>query len=110
MAVKKVKISFKRNGQLKCTPVKVVVHRKDTVVWKISKNFPFAVLVKCPITPLQRFVYLTALSVSAPKVIEAKVTQWASPGNYPYAIGAYNGKRILYLDPEIIVPRPPTGR
>ena len=107
MAGHMVKIFVGPRGQLKCTPRQVWVKRGDTITWRINKNCPFGILVKFPVSPLSRQLYVTGLGRGARKVIMARVKATAHPCRYPYAIGVYDGGRLRILDPDIIVgPRP----
>lgn len=108
MADHKVLISVTRNGRLKCVPLHVKVKAGDSIVWAINKYYPFGIVVKSPFTPLEKHFYLSGLKPSAPKPIKARVLTGAPPGHYPYGVGAFNGKKLLIEDPEIIV-RPPAG-
>ncbi len=103
--VRHVRISFK-NGRLLCSRPRIGANRGDIIAWTISRNYPFGILIKSPITPLDQHFFHTGLKATAKKVILAKVAAMAPSGIYPYAVGAYNGKKILYLDPDIIVPKP----
>lgn len=109
MAHHTVSISVTGAGTLKCVPLHVKVRQRDTITWKISRNYPFGIMVKSPITPLERHFYLSSLRPSARKIIDAKMLNFAPPGHYPYGIGAFNGQRILVEDPEIIVKPPVRG-
>ena len=103
--VRHARISFKR-GRLVCSPPTIRADRGDTIAWTISRNYPFGIFIKSSITPLGHHAYLTSLKPNAKKVILAQVSPFAPSGCYPYAIGAYDGKKVLILDPDIIVPKP----
>ncbi len=104
---RKVRIFFNRKGKLVCEPERVGANRGDTIVWKIEpEELPFAISLKCQITPLKHHFYLSGLAPKSKKLVAAEVLKTTPNGRYPYAIGAFNGKKVLYLDPDIIVPKP----
>ena len=77
----------------------------DTITWKLQHKMPFFITIKSLISPLD----ITTVIRQKGEDIEATVLRHAVPGIYKYAVGAWDGKELLVLDPEIIV-RPPDGR
>ncbi len=104
--VRHVRISFTERGKPLCSPPSIGANRGDTIAWTIATKYPFAIFVKSAITPLNQHFFHSSLKPDADKVILAKVSATTPSGIYPYAMVTYNGKKILYLDPDIIVPKP----
>lgn len=82
----------------------IEVKRGDKIEWTLTNEFPWGIVIKAPVSPFDWTVRMTG----AKKTITARVNASAAPGHYPYAVGAWNGKTLLFDDPEIIL-RPPTG-
>ena len=81
------------------------VNRGDRIKWKLNNKFPYGIVIKTPISPLDWCFKTTG----AGKVISAKVSRYALPGHYPYGVFACDGKTLLFDDPEIIIPPPQRG-
>jgi hypothetical protein len=109
MADHKVNIIITEKGKLRCEPRQVRVDPRDAITWSLQKKYPFGIMVKFPFTPLIKHFCLSSLKAEADKKVVAKVLSCAPPGHYPYGVGAYDGRKLLVEDPEIIV-RPPGGR
>lgn len=104
--VRHVRISFTKRGRPLCSPPSIGANRGDTIAWTISRNYPFAIFIKSAITPLSQHFFHSSFKPKAKKVILAAVSPMTPSGCYPYAMVTYDGKKILYLDPDIIVPKP----
>jgi hypothetical protein len=87
---------FKYNKECLC------VQRGDTIIWKLTPKFPYGIVIKALVSPLDWSHKITGKG----EVIIAKVSRQAAPGLYPYAVGAFDGTELLFDDPDIIV-RPP---
>jgi hypothetical protein len=108
MADHTVNIFVTGAGQLKCVPLHVKVKWRDSITWLLHKKYAFGIMVKSPFTPLEKHLYLSPLKPRTPNKIKARVLNYAPPGHYPYGVGAFDGRKLLVEDPEIIV-RPPGG-
>jgi hypothetical protein len=97
IAVEKKK--FKYNDPCIC------VERGDTIEWKLKNDFPYGIIIKAPVTPLDWCFKMTASG----KKIVAVVRDDAPFGHYAYGVSAFDGAALLFDDPDIIV-RPPGGR
>jgi plastocyanin len=87
---------FKYNKECLC------VERGDTITWKLNPKFPYGIVIKALVSPLDWSYKMTGKG----EVITAKVSKHAAPGLYPYGVGAFDGEELLFDDPEIIVRRP----
>ncbi|OGD16602.1 MAG: hypothetical protein A2V76_03975 [Candidatus Aminicenantes bacterium RBG_16_63_14] len=74
----------------------------DTIKWKLRNRFPYGIVIKALVSPLDWSYKITGAGAE----ITAKVLKNAAPGIYAYGIGAFDGTELLFDDPEIIV-RPP---
>ena len=74
----------------------------DRIEWKLKNRCPYGLVVKSPVSPLDWSFKTTGSG----KKIAARVNRMAMPGFYPYAVGVYDGTRLLFDDPDIIVRRP----
>jgi plastocyanin len=77
----------------------------DTITWKLKNRFPYGIVIKAFVSPLNWSYKITG----AGNEITAKVLKNAVPGLYAYGLGTFDGKELLFDDPEIIV-RPPDRR
>ena len=82
------------------------VRAGDTIKWTLRNKFPWGIVIKAPDSPLN-WSYKIAPDG---KVIVATVLKNAVPGIYRYGIGAFDGKTLLFDDPEIIIRPPKEGR
>ncbi len=99
----KVKIDFPY-GKIIYDVEILAVRPGDTIEWEPQNNFPFSVVIKAPLSPLDAGFY----TADAGNVIRATVKADAMPGYYPYALSITDGTKIVVEDPDIIV-RPPRG-
>lgn len=74
----------------------------DKIEWTLKNDYPWGIVIKAPVSPLEWTFKMTGKG----RKITARVGRLAAPGHYPYAVGAFDGKRMLFDDPEIIVRRP----
>jgi hypothetical protein len=74
----------------------------DTIKWKLRNKFPWGIVIKAPVSPLNWSYKMTGSGLE----ITATVLKGAQPGIYRYGIGAFDGKGLLFDDPDIIVRRP----
>lgn len=102
MAQHEVKITIRRNGRFSYNYPCLCVRRRDTIKWKLMREYPFGIMIKAVCSPLDKGFYVAAKG----RTITAKVRRDAEPGYYPYGVGAYDGTKLLFDDPEIIVRRP----
>jgi hypothetical protein len=105
MAEHKVNVSIGPEKKFKYGKECLCVVGGDTITWKLKNRFPYGIVIKALVSPLDWSFKMTA----AGEVITAKVHKNAAPGLYLYGVGAFDGTELLFDDPEIIV-RPPEGR
>ena len=74
----------------------------DTIKWALRNRSPWGIVIKAPDSPLN-WSFKIALDGTA---IIATVRRNAVPGIYRYGIGAFDGRTLLFDDPDIIVKRP----
>ncbi len=84
------------------TNCSVRVKPRDRIRWKLHNPFPYGVVIKAPISPLDWSFKLAGRNLWITGIVRVK----ARPGRYPYGVGAYNGRALLFDDPEIIVELP----
>lgn len=104
MAVRPIRIGIRTKRKFTYSDPRLVVHRGDTVKWKLKNNFPFAIFMKTLATP---FTWKIKVARKG-KWITGRIRENAAYRRYRYGAGAYNGRTLLVGDPEIIV-RPPDG-
>jgi hypothetical protein len=92
------KFKYGKNQECFC------VRGGDTIVWKLRNKFPYGIVIKAMVSPLNWSFKMTGSG----GVITATVLKNAAPGIYLYGMGAFDGEGLLFDDPEIIV-RPPAG-
>ena len=97
--IKEKKFNYSKNKECLC------VYGGDTIRWKLQNKFPYGIVIKTLVSPLDWSYKVTG----AGKEITATVLKNAAPGLYPYAISTFDGTEMLLDDPEIIV-RPPDRR
>lgn len=90
------KIKYSKNAECLC------VYPGDTITWKLRQKFPYGIMIKALISPLDIKYQIKPQGGE----IKAKVLKNAAPGIYSYAVGAFDGAELLIDDPDIIV-RPP---
>ncbi len=90
------KFMYGRNKECLC------VKGGDTITWKLRNKFPYAIIIKAPVSPLNWSYKVTGAGME----ITATVRKTAEPGLYAYAIVTFDGTDLLIDDPEIIVRRP----
>jgi plastocyanin len=78
------------------------VHGGDTITWKLRNKFPYGIIIKALVSPLDWSYKVTGAGME----ITATVRRNAAPGLYAYAIGTFDGAELLVDDPDIIVRRP----
>ena len=105
MVEHKVNVSIGPDKKFKYGKECLYVAGGDTIKWKLKNRFPYGIVIKALVSPLDWSYRMTA----AGKEIIATVRKNAAPGLYPYGVGVFNGEELLFDDPEIIV-RPPGGR
>lgn len=98
-----VKVSLK-GRKIGYDPCCVHAERGDTIVWRLDKKLPFAVVIKAVESPLD----WTARAAPRGGPLAGKVRRDAAPGYYPYAFCVCAGEALVVDDPEIII-RPPKG-
>jgi plastocyanin len=78
----------------------------DTIVWRSSGVYAFAVIVRDFVSPLQ---WGAKICPKGTRTVRSLVRREADYGYYPYSLCAWDGTGLLLTDPEIIV-HPPGGR
>jgi plastocyanin len=101
----KVNVSIGPDKKFKYGKECLCVTGGDTITWKLKNKFPYGIVIKALVSPLDWSYKMTGKG----EVITAKVRMTAAPGLYPYGVGAFDGEELLFDDPEIIV-RPPDRR
>jgi len=90
------KFKYSKNKECLC------VNGGDTIMWKLRNKFPYGIVIKALVSPLNWSYKVTGAGME----ITATVRRNAAPGLYAYAIGTFDGQDLLFDDPEIIVRRP----
>lgn len=105
MVEHKVNVSIGPDKKFKYGKECLCVTGGDTITWKLKNRFPYGIVIKAFVSPLNWSYRMTA----AGKEIIAEVRKNAVPGLYPYGVSVFDGENLLFDDPEIIV-RPPDRR
>lgn len=105
MVEHKVNVSIGPDKMFKYGKECLCVRGGDTITWKLKNRFPYGIVIKALVSPLDWSYKITG----AGNEITAKVLKNAAPGLYAYGFGTFDGKELLFDDPEIIV-RPPDRR
>jgi plastocyanin len=90
------KFLYRKNKECLC------VYGGDTITWKLRNKFPYGIVIKALVSPLNWSYRVTGAGME----ITATVRKNAAPGLYPYAISTFDGTDMLLDDPEIIIRRP----
>ncbi len=105
MKTHRVFFDVDKAGKFKYNLPKLVVNRKDKIVWKCRKKYPFGLVIKAARSPLN----WSGRVAQAGGQITAAVRMNAAPGRYRYAVTIHDGKRLRMNDPDIIL-KPPEGK
>ena len=105
MVEHKVNVSIGPDKKFKYGKECLCVAGGDTIKWKLKNKFPYCIVIKALVSPLDWSYKITGAGTE----ITAKVLKSAAPGLYAYGIGTFDGTELLFDDPEIIV-RPPDRR
>ena len=103
--VVKVKIKdgqFTYTGHKEC----FCVYPGDTIRWIFQHKLPYFIIIKALVSPFS----ISCEIAEAGKETEARIYKGAVPGIYAYAIGTFDGTRLLIDDPEIIIKPPKDGK
>ena len=99
VTIDKGKFFYTKNAECLC------VRWGETIKWRLRHKFPWGIVIKAPVSPLDWSYKIADGGVD----IMATVLKGAQPGIYRYGVGAFDGKSLLFDDPEIII-RPPDRR
>ena len=106
-----LEIEGKESPRIKVVPAKLEVKKDDTVAWrkKGRDNYVYKIIFPehSPFELNEFSVGKEGATKETPVLYDHTICGWK---RFKYLIMATDGTRVLYLDPELIIPKNPKSR